>query len=88
VVFNDDDGNVPRLSLPDVVHRLKSLTTTRYIRGVHECGWPGFRRRLWQRNYYEVIVRSDAMLAELRQYIAYNPLRWALDDENPLRRAK
>lgn len=39
-----------RLSLPDVVHRFKTLTTTRYGDGVRRSGWPPYDRRLWQRN--------------------------------------
>jgi REP element-mobilizing transposase RayT len=69
--------------LPEVVHRFKTLTTTRYIAGVKELGWPGFRGRVWQRNYYEHIVRDEAALAEIRQYIAMNPARWEQDEENP-----
>jgi REP element-mobilizing transposase RayT len=38
---------------------------------------------VWQRNYYEHIVRNDEALHRIRRYIAENPLRWALDDENP-----
>jgi REP element-mobilizing transposase RayT len=39
---------------------------------------------LWQRNYYEHIIRNDASLTRIRQYIADNPARWAEDPENPL----
>ena len=37
----------------------------------------------WQRNYYERIVRNDAELLAIRNYVDENPLRWALDAENP-----
>ena len=40
--------------------------------------------RVWQRNYVERVVRNDEELRAYRQYIADNPLRWALDRENPL----
>ncbi len=71
------------LSLPDVVHRFKTLTTKRYADGVKRDGWPAFRGRLWQRNYYEHIIRNEASLNRIRQYILDNPARWALDRENP-----
>jgi putative transposase len=38
---------------------------------------------LWQRNYYEHIVRNEEDLAEIRRYIINNPLKWDLDRENP-----
>jgi putative transposase len=37
---------------------------------------------VWQRNYYERIIRNDDELARIRQYIRNNPMRWGLDDEN------
>ena len=38
---------------------------------------------VWQRNYYEHIVRTEKELHTIRQYIRYNPLKWAEDEENP-----
>lgn len=73
------------LSLPDVVHRFKTLTTKRYADGVRQAGWPPFNGRLWQRNYYEHVVRNDASLERLRNYIFANPSQWPFDQENPTR---
>jgi REP element-mobilizing transposase RayT len=41
--------------------------------------------RIWQRAYYEHIVRDEQDLARIRAYVQQNPLRWALDEENPAR---
>lgn len=38
---------------------------------------------VWQRNYYERIVRDEDELARTRRYIADNPAQWQLDAENP-----
>ena len=38
---------------------------------------------MWQRNYYEHVIRNSASLDEIRRYIADNPLRWEEDPENP-----
>jgi len=38
---------------------------------------------VWQRNYYDHIIRSERALEYVRDYIATNPLRWHLDRENP-----
>jgi len=72
-----------RMSLPNVVHRFKSLTTARYRHGVYELRWPPFPGRLWQRNYYERIVRNEEALSRIRHYILDNPARWKKDIENP-----
>jgi hypothetical protein len=38
---------------------------------------------VWQRNYYEHVIRNENELARIREYIANNPAQWALDRENP-----
>ncbi len=76
-------GPAPTMSLSDVIHRFKTMTTKRYADGVKTDGWPAFRGRLWQRNYYEHIIRNDESLNRIREYIVNNPLQWALDRENP-----
>ena len=73
------------LSLFDVMHRFKTLTTRTYISGVRQLGWPSFNNRLWQRGYYERVVRDADELMRIRQYIEENPARWLDDAENPLR---
>jgi putative transposase len=73
-------------SLGDVMKWFKGASTRRYSLGVTEHGWPRFRGRFWQKNYYETIIRSDAMLDRLRQYIENNPSNWNQDPENIHRR--
>ncbi|MFN3920772.1 MAG: transposase, partial [Methylohalobius sp.] len=71
--------------LPKIIQWFKTMTTNEYIRGVKQLGWTPFRGRLWQRNYYEHIIRTEDALRRIRRYIATNPLRWHLDRENPKR---
>jgi putative transposase len=40
---------------------------------------------VWQRNYYEHVVRNQDDLSRIREYIENNPRQWALDSENPFR---
>jgi putative transposase len=49
----------------------------------HVGGTPG--TPVWQRGYYEHVVRDEASLQRVRQYILANPQRWSLDCENPAR---
>jgi REP element-mobilizing transposase RayT len=69
--------------LQTIVQWFKTMTTNAYIRGVNRHGWPPFPGRLWQRNYYERIIRNDDELARARRYIEENPMQWHLDAENP-----
>jgi len=68
-----------------IVGTFKSLFTVEYIRGVKKKRWAAFDHRVWQRNYYEHVIRDESDLARIRCYIDENPLRWELDDENPQR---
>jgi len=38
---------------------------------------------VWQRNYWEHVIRDENDLNQIRQYIINNPLQWAMDNENP-----
>ena len=69
--------------LSHIVRWFKTMTTNKYIRGVREQGWPAFREKLWQRNYYERIIRDEEELNGFRQYIVDNPMQWEMDQENP-----
>ena len=69
--------------LGGVVGAFKSRVTVEYIRGVKDHDLPPFSGRVWQRNYYEHIIRNEDSLNRIRDYIINNPLQWALDRENP-----
>ena len=69
--------------LPTIIQWFKTMTTNEYMKNVVQSGWPPFSGRLWQRNYYERVIRSEQELARARGYIADNPLQWASDKENP-----
>jgi putative transposase len=71
------------LALGDIIGAYKSLTTNEYARGIRTHEWPSFHFRLWQRNYYEHVIRDDEGLNRIREYIVTNPLGWAMDRENP-----
>jgi putative transposase len=63
--------------LPEIVRQFKTFAARRIndIRGA-----PG--APVWQRNYYEHIIRNEKELATMREYITHNPLQWETDREN------
>ena len=69
-------------SVGRIVQAFKSLTTRQYLQAIKEFGWPPFTGKLWQRNYYERIIRDEDEWARISDYIAANPINWALDREN------
>jgi putative transposase len=71
-------SNVPPGSLGAIIRSFKSAVTKRINEMRRTRGAP-----VWQRNYYEHIIRNEESLTRIRQYIVENPLRWHLDRENP-----
>jgi REP element-mobilizing transposase RayT len=67
-------------TLGDIIGWYKTMSTNEYIRHVKTDHWPPFPRRLWQRNYYEHVIRHSQDLDSVRTYIDRNPLRWSLEE--------
>jgi len=69
-----------RHPLSEIVRSFKTFSAKR----INECrGTPGLS--VWQRNYYEHIIRDERSLERIREYIVSNPER-SLADENNLER--
>lgn len=75
-----DGGVIP---IPTIIQWFKTMTTNDYMHGVKQNGWRTFPGKLWQRNYYEHIIRNDREYEAIRLYIRDNPIQWAYDRENP-----
>jgi putative transposase len=67
-------------SLGATVRSFKPAVTRKARR---ELGWNG---DVWQRNYFERVLRHGKEIADAGRYIAENPMMWELDQENPMRR--
>ncbi|MHB1151048.1 MAG: hypothetical protein ACYCWE_00740 [Eubacteriales bacterium] len=52
------------------------MTTNEYIRGVKNGLYPPFDKHVWQRNYFEHIIRNEDDLYDIRKYIRDNPKNW------------
>ena len=63
-------------SLPTIIRSFKSAAG-KYVNEVRES--PG--TPVWQRNYYERIIRNDDELLRTRDYIRANPENWQSDEE-------
>jgi putative transposase len=67
-------------TVSEIVRAFKSLSAKRVNLRRHTPG-----DMLWQRGFHDHVVRDDADLARIREYIDTNPARWSLDEENPVR---
>jgi len=72
------NGPVPA-SIGAIIGQFKSIVTKRINAMRNTTGLP-----VWQRNYYEHIIRNEDELNQIREYIADNPIKWELDEENPI----
>ncbi len=66
------DG-LPVPSLPEFMRRFKSLVVAEYVRGEKAGVYRPISGKLWHRNYWDVIVRDERALANIRRYIRENP---------------
>ncbi len=69
-----------RASLGQIVAFYK-YQTTKLINQIRNT--PG--GTVWQRNYYDHVIRNDEDFNKIREYILTNPLKWDLDSDNPRR---
>ena len=67
-----------QMQLPKIVGYFKMNSSKRINRLRYTVGTP-----VWQRNYYEHVIRNEAELARVREYIQNNPAQWEMDTENP-----
>ena len=79
-----DSGNNPRpngtgtASVSAIIQNIKSVSARKINQTRKTPGAP-----VWQRNYYERVIRNQNELDRARDYIRLNPGRWAEDRENP-----
>jgi len=69
-------------SLGRIIQAFKSITTYEYIKNVKQNEWIPFPGKLWQRDYWEHIVRNEKELNRIRKYIQNNPVKWQTDKLN------
>lgn len=66
-------GVEPPTSCGDVVRWFKTMVLRDFTVGVREHSWEPYKGRLWQRGYYDHIIRGEKDLATVRDYIDANP---------------
>ncbi len=67
------------IHIGNIIGIFKSISTNKYIKGVHNYNWLNFEKKLWQKNYYEHIIRNENAYLYIDNYISTNPLKWELD---------
>jgi len=70
----------PTITVGGIIGAFQSIVTVEYIHGVKNHGWQSFNGKLWQRNYYEHIIRNEQSFQQIADYIINNPNNWNNDD--------
>lgn len=73
------DMTTTKKTVGDMLDAFKSITTVEYIHGVKTLGWPRFYKKLWQRDYWEHIIRDERSYLKISEYIINNPKNWNTD---------
>ena len=72
-------GTRPAPTIAAIIGTFKSYSMNKYIFGVKNLHWPAFNKKIWQRNFYEQIIRNLVALDNTRTYIKNNPTNWKND---------
>ena len=74
----------PTPTLGMIVGAFKSKSVKDVLAHIEENGLDMIGK-IWQRNYFERVIRNERDLDNIRTYIRNNPVNWDQDDENPKR---
>ncbi|MFH2035979.1 MAG: transposase [Candidatus Zixiibacteriota bacterium] len=72
-------GSSPAPTIGNIVGAFKSITTNNYFKYINKQKLLS-PPKLWQRNYYERVIRNENELYDIRQYIQNNPIQWNIDE--------
>jgi REP element-mobilizing transposase RayT len=72
--INPPENDQSQSSFISIIKSFKSLSSKR----IHQSG---FSEVVWQRSYYETIIRNKDQLNAAREYIKNNPINWAKDSD-------
>jgi REP element-mobilizing transposase RayT len=71
-----DPATTQRQNLTRIIQAFKSVSTIEYGRRVKLNEFPPYERALWQRSFYDRMLRDERDLEAARRYIESNPFRW------------
>lgn len=77
--MDNPTDTVKNETIGDMVGAFQSIVTVEYIRGVKTLDWQPFNGKIWQRNYWEHIIRTENDYQRIAQYIINNPKNWNKD---------
>ena len=77
------DNAMERHAISEIIRGFKTFSSRRLNQLRRTPG-----QSVWQRNYFEHVVRDESALNRIRDYVLSNPSNWATDRENPHRQGR
>ena len=71
--------NYNKNSISSIIQAFKSKTTNKYIKLVYDKKAEPFNKKLWQKDFYEHVIRNDKSYVKITQYINSNAIKWQED---------
>ncbi len=79
LIIENTTGEHTGSPLHEMIQWFKTQSTNAYIKGVKDNLFPPFDKHVWQRNYYDHVIRTEQDYLDIWQYIDTNPQKWADD---------
>ena len=76
-ILRADTGPAPTIG--DIICSLKTRITGYVLKGIKKGIYKPFNKRLFQRNYYEHVIRNEKEYYAIIEYIQNNPANWEQD---------
>ncbi|MCK4730578.1 MAG: transposase [Candidatus Aenigmarchaeota archaeon] len=77
------EGASPSPTICDVIRSFKSKSSLEYLKYIKQNNLD-ISGKIWQRSFYDHIIRNERSLDAVREYISNNPENWEQDIENLL----
>ena len=77
VIARADMQSAPTIS--EIVQSFKRYSTIEYVKLVKSGVLPPFDKQIWQRSFYDHVIRNQKEYDEIYRYIEENPIKWELD---------
>lgn len=79
IIELDNENDISKNNLSYIIQSFKRHTTLEYIKGVKNNIYEKFESKIWQRGFYEHIIRDNNDLIRIKEYIINNSIKWLED---------
>ncbi|MFH1856549.1 MAG: transposase [Candidatus Omnitrophota bacterium] len=81
VIINNRAQASSAPTLSQIIRSFKSKTTMEYLKYIHQNKL-NISGEIWQRSFYDHVIRDEESLEKVREYIFNNPKTWEMDENN------